>query len=309
MANELVVLGQTDIQLGGQGLNSRIFSVSPSTIEVVQKMSRAEGAIPGKLRISDTGQHFDEMQLVMLVEPMEQRAYFEGNDYSKDSKLCFSLDNSEPHEKAKVVQAPKCGYRDANGRFVPTCPKASWEKWRQTKNREDLPKCKEYWHCVLADRVTQLPYYMNVRGKSIEPFVKAMKVVVKMIHLMKAQVMADNEALAATNTEVREAMAAGKWHAAMQPYPNVFDVSFKIYCVPQEKGTYYTLGFKDIAPLKKEDRSKFGALFLEFANKKANYAAAAIEAEQQAAAAEDETSVDSAVIEPPAGPVTGEIVI
>jgi hypothetical protein len=306
---QLTVLGQTDIQLGGLGLNSRIFSVSPSTIEIVQKMTRQEGAVPGKLRITDTNQHFDEMQVVMLVEPMEQRAYFEGNDYTKDSKLCFSLDNKEPHEKAKVVQAPQCGYKDANGRFVATCPKASWEKWRQTKNREDLPKCKEYWHCVLADRVTQLPYYMNVRGKSIEPFIKAMKVVVKMIHLMRAQAMADNEALAATNAEVKEAMEAGKWNAAMKAYPNVFDISFKIYAVPQEKGTYYTLGFKEIAPLKQEDRAKFGALFLEFANKKANYAAAAIEAEQQAAAAEAEVAVNDSLVEPPAGPVTGEIVI
>ena len=306
---QLTVLGQQDIQLGGLGLNSRIFAVSPSTIELVQKMTRQEGAIPGKLRITDTNQHFDEMQVVMLVEPMEQRAYFEGSDYSKDSKICFSLDNKEPHENAKVVQAPQCGYRDANGRFVPTCPKASWEKWRLTKDRNDLPKCKEYWHVVLADRVTQLPYYMNVRGKSIEPFVKAMKVVVKMIHLMKAQVMADNEAIAATNPEVKEAMAAGKWHAAMKPYPNVFDVSFKIYPVPQEKGTYYTLGFKDIAPLKQEDRAKFGVLFLEFANRKAHYAEDAEKAEMQAAEAAAEAGVEASVVEAPTGPVSGEIII
>src|SRR5208337_2862684 len=171
MSNEqLVVLGQEDIQKGGLGLDSRIFSITPSTVEIVQKMTRQDGAIPGKLRVTDTNQHYDEMQVVMLVQPMEQRAYFEGSDYTKDSKLCFSLDNKEPHEKDKVAQSMKCGYKDASGRFVPTCQRASWEKWRQTKDRNDLPKCKEYWHMVLADRVTQLPYYLNVRGKSIEPF-------------------------------------------------------------------------------------------------------------------------------------------
>lgn len=271
MSTQLTVLGQTDIQRGGLGLNSKIFTLTPSTIELVQKMSRAEGAIPGKLRITDTNQHFDEMQVVMLFEPVEQRAYFEGNDYSKDSKICFSTDAVQPHDKAKVAQAPLCA----------KCPNASWEKYRQTKQRADLPKCKEYWHVVLADRITQMPYYLNVRGASIQPFIKAMKVVVKMIHLMKAQ----------------------------GQNPNVFDVSFKIYPVAQEKSTYYTLGFKDFAPLKTEDRPKFGALFLDFANRKAQGAAATEEEAEAIAQAEAETAVNTAVAEPTTGAVEGEIVI
>lgn len=268
MSTQLVVLGQTDIQKGGLGLMSKAFQVKPSTIELVQKMSRAEGAVPGKLRITDTNQHFDEMQVVMLFEPVEQRAYFEGNEYSKDSKLCFSLDNVEPHEKAKVIQAAKCS----------ACPKASWEKYRQTKDRADIPKCKEYWHLVLADRVTKLPYYLNVRGTSIAPFLKAMGVVAKMIHLMRA---------------------SGQ-------NPNVFDISFKIYPVAQEKGTYYTLGFKDIAPLKMEDRAEFGALFLDFANRKAN---SQIAQEEEEAAVATAATVDAAIIEAPSAPLEGEIVI
>jgi hypothetical protein len=272
MGTELVVLGQNDIMKGGLGLNSKAFQMKPSTIEIVQKMSRAEGAIPGKLRISDTGQHYDEMQVVMLFEPVEQRAYFEGQDYSKDSKLCFSLDNVKPHDKAKVMQAMTCA----------NCPKASWEKYRQTKAREDLPKCKEYWHLVLADRVTKLPYYLNVRGTSIQPFIKAMGVVVKMIHLMKAQ----------------------------GQNPNVFDISFKIYPVAQEKGTYYTLGFKDIAPLKMEDRAQFGEIFLDFANRKAQNTVLAEHDEADATApAVVEAAINAAVTEQPAGPVEGEIVI
>lgn len=306
----LTILGQTDIERGGLGLNSRIFAITPSTIEIVQKMTRAEGAIPGKLRVTDTNSHFEEMQVVMLKEPQEQRAYFEGDEFSKDSKICFSLDNIEPHEKAKIIQAPKCGYRDATGRFVPTCPQASWEKWRQTKQRVDLPKCKEYWHIVLADRVTQLPYYMNVRGKSIEPFVKAMKTLVKLIHLMKATAQAENTALAESNPEVKMAVLSGQPHPLLKPMPNIFDISFKMYAVPQANGTYWTLGFKDIVPLKFEDRSKFGALFLEFANRKAVYAEQAEQAQAEAAAIAEEATVDQSFTEPPTtGPVTGEIVI
>jgi hypothetical protein len=269
MSTDLVVLGQSDIQKGGLGLNSKAFQIKPSNIEVVQKMSRALGAVPGKLRISDTGEHYDEMQVVMLFEPVEQRAYFEGQDFSKESKLCFSLDNQKPHDRATVPQAMSCA----------NCPKASWEKYRQTKAREDLPKCKEYWHLVLADRVTQLPYYLNVRGKSIDPFKKAMGVVVKMIHLMKAQGQS----------------------------PNVFDISFKIFSVPDKSNTYYTLGFKEFAPMKPEDRAKFGEIFLDFANRKALNQ---IAAEEDEVATETETAVNAAVTEQPASAVIeGEIVI
>jgi hypothetical protein len=269
MGTELVVLGQTDIMKGGLGLNSKAFQMKPSTIELVQPTSRAEGAIPGKLRISDTGQHYDEMQVVMLFEPVEQRAYFEGQDFNKDSKLCFSLDNVAPHDKAKVPQAMTCA----------NCPKASWEKYRQTKAREDLPKCKEYWHLVLADRVTKLPYYLNVRGTSIAPFIKAMGVVVKMIHLMKAQGQS----------------------------PNVFDISFKIYPTKKPGEAYFTLGFKDIAPLAAEARPDFGAIFLDFANRKAN----AVSNEEEDATPVAENAINNAVVEQASAPVVleGEIVI
>lgn len=300
MGTDLVVLGQQDIVRGGLGLNSKIFSITPSTVEVVQKMTRAEGAVPGKLRITDTNQHFEEMQVVMLFEPVEQRAYFEGSEYTKDSKLCFSTDNVVPHDKAKIPQAMKCA----------SCPKASWEKYRQTKERADLPKCKEYWHVVLADRVTQLPYYLNVRGTSIQPFIKAMKVLVKMIHLMKASAEAENEQIIKANPEVAAAVSTGAWHPLLKPMPNVFDVSFKLYVVPQDKGTYFTLGFKDIAPLKAEDRPKFGAIFLDFANRKAQ-GALKIEEEEAAAEAEAaEAEVATSFTEQPTGTVVeGEIVI
>lgn len=273
MSTELVVLGQGDLEKGGLGLSSKLFQLKPSTIDLVQNTTRMEKKIPGMLRVTDTNTLYPEMQVVMLFEPTEQRAYFEGQEYSKDSKICFSLDNKKPHDRAKVVQAVDCAH----------CPKASWERWRTTKAKEDLPKCKEYFHVVLADRVTQLPYYLNVRGKSIDPFKKAMSQVAKMIALMRAQ----------------------------GQRPNIFDVSFKIFGVPQEQGTYFTLGFKDIAPLKQEDRAKFGELFLDFINRKAQGAVVdADESEQSEAPLPSEAAaVDAAVTEAPSAPISGEIVI
>jgi hypothetical protein len=305
MSTSLTVLGQSDIQKGGLGLGSKIFQLKPSTIELVQAMSKAEGAVPGKLRISDTGQHYDEMQVVMLFEPTQQRSYFEGEEFSKDSKICFSLDNVEPHSKAKIAQAP----------FCKSCPKASWEKYRQTKLRSDLPKCREYWHLVLADRVTQLPYYLNVKGTSIPPFEQKMGAVAKMIGLMQAQAQAEDQQLVAANpgdTDLATAVAKDLFHPLRAAKPNIFDISFKIRSVKPSKSQVYMLDVFDIAPLKKEDRPKFGAIFLDFANRKANNLIAAEGAEAEAAAAETSIPsgviIDAAVIEAPTS-VAGEIVI
>src|ERR1700688_2739064 len=124
MSTDLVVIGQQSIQAGGLGLGGRLFQLKPATIEVVQKLTRQEGAIPGKLRVTATNEHFDEMHVVMLFEPTEQRAYFEGDDFTRDSKLCFSLDNLKPHEKAAVPQAMACGYYDSKGRYVAQCKRA-----------------------------------------------------------------------------------------------------------------------------------------------------------------------------------------
>ncbi len=93
--------------------------------------------------------------------------------------------------------------------------------------------------------------------------------------------------------------------------PNIFDVSFKIY--PVKNGANYQMGFKEFAPVGKDDRAKFGAIFLDFANRKFNNSNEQAEAE---AAAEAEVVIpDVAFTEAPAAPTVrtvnpqGEIVI
>lgn len=245
----LTTTSPAGLQVGGLGLNSSLFQLKPATLELVQKMTHAEGAIAGKLRVVDTNAHFDEMQVVMISEPIMQRAYFAGEEFSSDSLLCFSTDALEPNATAKVKQALKCGYFDKKGKYVALCPLAKWDNYRKSKDRKDLPPCKEKFNALLVDRVTKLPYYLNIRGKSIDPFRTAMQAVARLIALMVAQ---------------------GK-------NPSIFDVSFKIYAVPQEKGTYYTLGFKDFAPVAEDKRSEFGELFLEFTNRRAELQEDAVE--------------------------------
>jgi hypothetical protein len=270
------------LMVGGVGLDNDLFKLRPATIECVQKTTRQEGAIPGKLRITATNEHFDEMQVAMLFPPVEQRAYFEGEEFSKESKLCFSLDNLKPHDKAAIPQAMACGFYNAKGQYITQCPKADWAKYRQSKKREDMPKCRNYYHLILADRATQMPYYANVRGTSIEPFKMAMQNVARLIAKMQA---------------------AGQ-------KPNIFDISFKIFPVPQttKKGVYYIYGFKDFAPIAIDDRAKFGDLFLDFAARRAQGLVQDAATSEEAATAADTASVEASVAEAPAGPLQGTVV-
>ena len=279
MSTQLVQIDpQQALVAGGVGLDSDLFKLRPATIEIVQKTTRQEGAIPGKLRVTATNEHFDEMQVAMLFPPVEQRAYFEGEEFTKESKLCFSLDNLKPHDKAAIPQAMACGFYNSKGQYITQCPKADWSKYRLTKARADMPPCRNYYHVILADRATQMPYYLNVRGTSIDPFKTAMQNVARLIAKMQA---------------------AGQ-------KPNIFDISFKIYPVSQttKKGVYYTFGFKDFAPIAVDDRAKFGDLFLDFAARRAQGLV------QDAATSEaaETATVEASATEAPAGPIVGTAV-
>lgn len=232
MSTALTVLNNPtaiDVQRGGLGFNSKLFKLQPANIHLVQRMTRAEGATPGKLRIKETGQQFDEMHLVLLFEPVERRSYYEGQDFTPDNQLCFSLDNIVPHPKAKVPQAMACA----------NCPKASWERYRQTNNKADIPPCKNFWHNIVIDRITQMPYYFDVRGTSIKPYFKAMQQIARLVALMQSQ---------------------GK-------NPNIFDISFKVKGkLPQQGAPQYVLDFYDFAPINETEKEKFGSIFLDFIN-------------------------------------------
>lgn len=280
MSTDLVVLNNQALAQGGLGLDSRLFKLKPATLELVQSTTKQEGAIPGKLRVTATNDHFDEMKVVLLVPPVEQRAkYKKGKDFSRDAKECFSLDNVQPHAKAKNPPALYCA----------TCPAGdiNWEKWRKTKDPADLPSCSKYWHLALADRTTQMIYYFNVKGTSITFFEQGMQNVARLINSMEANVRAENKQLkAAYDKAVAETPADGKAPEApvYKPMPNIFDVTFTI-SVAKSKDDVFVVQFKNFLALRPDDRAEFGALYLDFVTRKSQgNVATAEESEAEAAA-------------------------
>ena len=218
MSDALVVLNnQTDLAVGGIGLDASLFKLKPATLEIVQRTSRQEGAEPGRFRDTSTGVHYDKMEWVLLMNPAKQRAAFHKGDFSRDSKFCFSYDNVSPSKFSKEPQAPFCA----------TCPMGSWEKYRSTGDSKDVPVCKEFWHLILADRATQMPYYFNVKGLSITPFQQGMQNVARLVAAIEANVKVENKEIAKQNA------IEGAIQKALKPRPNLFDIKFPVSITSQ----------------------------------------------------------------------------
>src|SRR5579885_2029782 len=182
MSEELTVLKPQSLAvMGGVGLGSAIFKTRPATIELVPRTTRQTGAIPGTFRNMMTNEVIgitdeegkvvkNEFKAVLLAVPQPQREWYknDGKTFSADMKQCFSLDNVQPHPKAKNPPAMFCA----------TCPKGdiNWQKWRDGGRTPDLlPQCQMYYHLVLAEHNSQQRYYMNVKGKSVKQFRDAME--------------------------------------------------------------------------------------------------------------------------------------
>lgn len=281
----LVVLNNNEQALASGGLGfeaaSRLFEVKPGWTEVVQTSSKQENVTPGMIRDTSTNEHFEARQIVLLAFPTERRQYFEEGtkDMSKDKKLCFSLDNVEPHAKAKKPQAMKCA----------TCVKGdiNWKKWRETHNSRDLPPCKKYWNIFYADRSTQLPFYHDVKGKGVTPFENDMKQLARIFAQLRANVVAQNKQIDKDNAKaLQETPAEGKTPTLKPhlPLPNLFDITFTVYVTQETKNDPFILRCKDFKQLSEEGKKDFGALFLQFAQRQAEFqeqAAAHVEAEAQ----------------------------
>ena len=106
---------------------SRLLTLKPATLELVSKASRQEGVTPGKLRVVQTNEHFDEMRAVILVEPIQQRKKYRRGEYSREALECFSTDSVQPHTKAKNPPALYCA----------SCPfgDSMWVGYREAKNK------------------------------------------------------------------------------------------------------------------------------------------------------------------------------
>src|SRR6185295_9870331 len=252
------------MQISGIGMGAAIFKARPQNLELVQRTTRQEGAIPGKFRVIATNEHMDEIRVVLLAVPLEQREWYSGAEFSKDSKQCFSLDNVQPHPKAKNPPALYCA----------TCPKGdiNWEKWRKSHKAEDLPPCSMYYHLYLAERTTQTQYYFNVKGTSVMPFKNAMETQMgPLLQKILADIRAKNKVRGYTFVPSKNifvdtpdfVVPEGKTKEPALPLPNIFDVSFTMFVTSREKGGPPVLGVKDFKLMNDADRAEFGALYQE----------------------------------------------
>lgn len=299
MSEEIVVSGNQALQLGGIGMGANIFRARPSMIELVHKTSRQENVKYGEFRVISTNEHLGTtIRVVLLAVPQEQREWFrDPTVFSKDNKACFSLDNIRPHARAADPQAM----------FCKVCPKGdiNWERWRKTKDAKDLPPCGAYWHLLVADRTTQTPYFLNVKGKSYLPFKQAMEQQMSgLLQKLFANVKAENKSRGYTYVTLKN--EAGATYQEFRttpgftvpeggqlpqiPLPNVFDISFDIFSHTKDGGPFQ-MGFKNFALMKPEDKAEFGQLYLDIVANR-------VQVEQ--AYAEESAAADKAVAEAPA---------
>lgn len=272
---------------------SKLFALKPKTLELVSKSTRQEGAVPGTFRVTSTNESFRELRAVMLFAPLEQRQMYRKGEYTKDAKECFSLDNVQPHPRAKNPPALYCA----------NCPMGdlNWAKYRDAKAKgitgdalsAYIPPCSKYWHLFIASRETQRPYYFNVRGSSVKPFEDAMGSMAELFQAIVQNIKNEN-----------------KQHAAkgepLVPMPDSIDdiiwhISFTMYAW-QQAGGQYKLGMKDFKVMSEEDRKDFGKIIDDIKKRRE-----AGQLQTQEASEQEEEA--AAVSEAPAGAIpTAQVV-
>jgi hypothetical protein len=269
---------------------SRLFQLKPATLELVSKATRQEGAVPGTFRVTSTNEKFDEIRAVILFEPVEQRALYTKGEYSKDAKLCFSLDNIQPHSKAKDPKAMYCEI----------CPfgDKNWEKYREAKKKGVtgdalsalVPPCKKYWHLFIADRQTKMPYYFNVKGTSVTPFEQAMQNIARLFQLIIGNIKLENQKILAENAKVGPEQQKPLITLPQSVGDIIWQISFTMYTHQPQKGGQFVLGLKDFAVMKPEDQAEFGSILQDFiARRAAGKVQSQMDSEAEAAAAEAAT--------------------
>ncbi len=314
MSESLVQIGNNQaLQQGGVGLGANIFRARPALIELIQTTSRAENVTPGEFRVVSTNMHLGKViRVVLLSVPQEQREWFKDKtSFTKENKRCFSLDNIQPHSRALEPPAMYCK----------SCPKGdlNWAKWRMTRDPNDLPSCNVYWNVLVADRKTQRPYFLNIKGKSYQPFRQAMEQ--QMSSLLadifsNVRVVNKERGYTFVKSENRFVpipgfvVAEGKSQLAPEPLPSIYNISFDIKSkkVNYATGTAFVMEFSDFKLMSPEDCAEFGNLYLEIVQSKIDTQAAVAEAtitEAEAAEAVMEPSAEvKGEVIPPSTPIT-----
>lgn len=269
MSSELVVLGQENttpavVNQGGLGIDfsNPLFQLKPGTININQPNTQVDGAIKGHFRISETGDQYEEMQVALLLMPVEQRSFYIGEagsmNRSPDNLMCFSRDMLSPDIKAKQPQALRCG----------NCPKQDWEKWRQDKRKENIPPCDAYYYALMIDTKFKMPLQMYIRSKSKDAFKAGMQNLAREFAKMKSQNL----------------------------NPNIFDIRFTMKTKKITTGSFqsYILDLSAFKGITEDEREQFGEIYQQFAKRNRPVDEVADYVEDQVAAANE--SIDAAAL-------------
>jgi hypothetical protein len=156
-----------------------------------QPTTKSDTAIKGKLRVVETEKQYDKLRVVLLVEPREQRQYRlgeKGNNFAAENLVCYCSkvertddgrkELSGPDSRSKMPQALKCS----------SCDKASWEKYRAKKDKNqviteaDYPACESFYKLLLLNLDDHnKPLYLYVRGKSRRSFERGLGTLTEML--------------------------------------------------------------------------------------------------------------------------------
>lgn len=301
MSEQLIVLNKNQaLAAGGIGFSAPMFKAKPGFLELVHKSSRQPNVQYGQFRDTSTNEHFGtSIRVVLLSVPQEAREYWVGDEFTKNEKQCFSMDNVQPHRRAPKPPAMYCAQ----------CPLGDimWSTWRKTKRKEDLPKCQMQYNLLLAMRTTQRAYYMNVKGTSVAPFKRAMEVqMAGTLANLFAKAKADNKARGYTYVSAENKFIATPGVQQQQPalpLPNLFDLSFEIYSESKSGGPF-VMGFKDFKLMSPEDQAEFGQLYVDLQKRKQDITQAyAEEAEANTAVTEASAEGNPKVVQETLPPI------
>lgn len=222
MSTSLVPANSTALSTSVEGLDG--FTIKPSGIEMVQRTSRSEGAIPGKFRDKDSGAHFDSMKVVPLRIRSTRVLFPPGGELGAEP-ICRSDDGRVPSESAAVPQCTRCDLCDHG-------PKV----WAQFKKTKIKPDCQEKLQMLFIDRETSLPYYITIGGMSVGTFKRIISSIIK------------------------DMKVAEKKGMSRKLYDYTFEM--KPQFVQGSKGSYYVLGVNGLHVV--QNPGEFGPLYEEF---------------------------------------------
>lgn len=230
MSQELAVINNPPSQaMQTYGFDSKIFSIRPAQLEIVQPMSKStsQGALVGHFYDTKTGTNLKEMIAVMAALPQDNRVLLPPGELG-GKPICKSRDGIVPvtDDDRLTPMAPNCA----------NCDHSSWAKWHKGgKRREDIPGCRQQVDFVFVERTTLLPFRMNVHGTSLKPFREKMEGIARLAKVLIAQ--------------------------GRNPEPYWFSMRLSLQERTSQKGRWYELVINNISKLEDDAIASFEKAF------------------------------------------------